>query len=152
MGISSWRHTWTMLFFMFPYAHPKSVTPKSEKTASSWKNSWVMCMSWSHYIPEPNIPLKTIFLPLYYTDEAPKKAIFCLNRGFSRSQKVQKLLILTLIYLIGKWSAQKHCLNRGFCLFWRCLNRGSTVPYKNRLFANIWSLKNHFPTISDTCS
>ena len=67
--------------------------------------------------PLPNIPMKTCFLPLYYTAEALKMAIFCLNRGFSRSQKEQKLLILTLIYLIGKWSAQKHCLNRGFCLF-----------------------------------
>jgi len=83
-----------------------------------------------------------IFLPLYYTAEALKIALFCLNRGFSRSQKQQKLLILTLIYLIGKWSPQKHCLNRGFCLFWRCLNRGSTVLHFEKFLtgnSNLWN-------------
>ena len=53
--------------FMFPNVHPKSVTPKPEKTASSWQNSRVLCMSWSQYIPEQNVPLKAIyFTPLLY--------------------------------------------------------------------------------------
>ena len=113
---------------MFPGAHINSVTPKSEKSSNSMAN----CISSDYevkplYIWTKYSYKKTHFLPLYSTAEALKIAIFCLNRGFSRSQKDQKLLILTLIYLIGKWSAQKHCLNRGFCFFWRCLNQGSTV-------------------------
>ena len=88
-------------------------------------------MSWSHHIPEPQIPLKKHSFCTFITHQRPKNRHFLLKSGFCEMAKRAKLAYFDGNLLNRKMVVAKTLLKSGFLLILMLLKSGFHCTMKN---------------------